>query len=94
VKYEEVYLKSYTSVADASNQLNAYFHFYDQKRLHQSLRNSLRDAATPEFSLPQRRNLANPDIIGAKFLLAALNLRISSFPYPLVIYNTNRYEFS
>jgi transposase InsO family protein len=27
----------YTSVADASNQLNAYFHFYNQKRLHQSL---------------------------------------------------------
>jgi putative transposase len=37
VKYEEVYLKSYTSVADASHQLNAYFHFYNQKRLHQSL---------------------------------------------------------
>ena len=37
VKYEEVYLKSYTSVADAIKQLNAYFLFYNQKRLHQSL---------------------------------------------------------
>jgi putative transposase len=37
VKYEEVYLKSYTSVLDAITNLNAYFSFYNHKRLHQSL---------------------------------------------------------
>lgn len=37
VKYEEVYLKSYTSVLDAITNLNAYFSFYNYKRLHQSL---------------------------------------------------------
>lgn len=37
VKYEEVYLKSYTSVPDAIANLNAYFSFYNHKRLHQSL---------------------------------------------------------
>lgn len=37
VKYEEVYLKSYASVADAISSLNAYFKFYNNQRLHQSL---------------------------------------------------------
>lgn len=37
VKYEEVYLKSYTSVPDAVTNLNAYFSFYNHTRLHQSL---------------------------------------------------------
>ncbi|MGA7934363.1 MAG: IS3 family transposase, partial [Kovacikia sp.] len=37
VKYEEVYLKSYTSVLDAITNLDAYFSFYNHKRLHQSL---------------------------------------------------------
>ncbi|WP_405127643.1 IS3 family transposase [Romeriopsis navalis] len=37
VKYEEVYIKSYTSVPEAIQNLNAYFQFYNQERLHQSL---------------------------------------------------------
>jgi putative transposase len=37
VKYEEVYLKSYNSVSDAIQNLDAYFQFYNQQRLHQSL---------------------------------------------------------
>jgi putative transposase len=37
VKYEEVYLKSYTSVSDAIQHLDAYFKFYNEERLHQSL---------------------------------------------------------
>jgi putative transposase len=37
VKYEEVYLKSYTDVADARTNLAVYFPFYDQERPHQSL---------------------------------------------------------
>ena len=37
VKYEEVYLKAYSSVTDAKKQLSAYFEFYNLKRPHSSL---------------------------------------------------------
>ena len=37
VKYEEMYLKSYTTVLEAINGLDDYFQTYNQKRLHQSL---------------------------------------------------------
>jgi putative transposase len=37
VKYEEVYLKDYTTVSEAVRELNAYFRFYNTERLHQSL---------------------------------------------------------
>ncbi len=57
VKYEEVYLKAYSSVTDAKKQLSAYFEFYNLKRLHSSL-----DKMTPnEFyydQLPQQNKVA------------------------------------
>ena len=37
VKYEEVYLKAYESVADARRGIAAYFEFYNHQRLHQAL---------------------------------------------------------
>ena len=37
VKYEEVYLKSYETVPVAIRSLAAYFHFYNEERLHQAL---------------------------------------------------------
>jgi putative transposase len=37
VKYEEVYPKSYTTVAEALKGLESYFYFYNNERLHQSL---------------------------------------------------------
>ncbi len=37
VKYEEVYLKDYTSVSEAVKSLERYFVFYNNERLHQSL---------------------------------------------------------
>ena len=37
VKYEEVYLNDYDSMATASCRLRDYFHFYNQQRCHQSL---------------------------------------------------------
>ena len=43
VKYEEVYLKSYGSMTEAMRNLDKYFRFYNQQRLHQSL-----DYQTPE----------------------------------------------
>ncbi len=37
VKYEEVYMKDYQSVPDAVRNLQTYFTFYNQERLHQAL---------------------------------------------------------
>ena len=37
LKYEEVYLKDYTSVAEARAGIAGYFQFYNHERLHQSL---------------------------------------------------------
>jgi putative transposase len=37
VKYEEVYLKGYTSVIEALRGLEEYFDFYNNERMHQSL---------------------------------------------------------
>jgi len=37
VKYEEVYLKAYGSMAQARTELGRYFEFYNQKRRHQNL---------------------------------------------------------
>uniref|UniRef100_UPI0022E2B7A8 DDE-type integrase/transposase/recombinase n=1 Tax=Acinetobacter johnsonii TaxID=40214 RepID=UPI0022E2B7A8 len=57
IKYEEVYLKAYSSVTDAKKQLSAYFEFYNLKRPHSSL-----DKMTPnEFyydQLPQQNKVA------------------------------------
>lgn len=43
VKYEEVYLKAYDSVAEAKRSLAQYFDFYNFRRRHQSL-----DGQTPD----------------------------------------------
>ena len=37
VKYEEVYLREYRTVSESRFHLNAYFHFYNTERLHESL---------------------------------------------------------
>lgn len=37
VKYEEVYIKSYETVEECRNGLDAYFRFYNEERLHQAL---------------------------------------------------------
>ena len=42
VKYEEVYLNAYESMAEARQSLKKYFEFYNQKRKHQTLK------ATPD----------------------------------------------
>jgi putative transposase len=38
LKYEEVYLKTYEDVREARREIGRYFEFYNQERLHQSLR--------------------------------------------------------
>ena len=42
VKYEEVYLNAYESMADARQSLKKYFEFYNMSRKHQTLK------ATPD----------------------------------------------
>jgi putative transposase len=43
VKYEDIYLKAYETVAEARDGLGTYFEFYNHERRHQSL-----DRLTPE----------------------------------------------
>ena len=51
VKYEEVYLKAYASVAEARTSLEKYFIFYNTRRPHQGL-----DGMTPDqaYFTPQQ----------------------------------------
>jgi putative transposase len=37
VKYEEVYLHEYQTVADVRTHLAVYFRFYNEERLHETL---------------------------------------------------------
>jgi putative transposase len=56
VKYEEVYLRAYDSVADARASLGRYLDFYNGKRPHSSLA-----AGTPDrayFRTPPQRAAA------------------------------------
>ena len=54
VKYEEVYLHAYESIAHARQRLGRYLEFYNQRRPHTAL-----DGKTPDMvyfnSLPQKR---------------------------------------
>lgn len=54
IKYEDVYLKAYSSMAEVRKGLTDYFTFYNQKRWHQSL-----DRKTPAMvyfgTTPQRQ---------------------------------------
>jgi putative transposase len=54
VKYEDVYLKAYSSIAEARQGLREYFEFYNRRRRHQSL-----DRRTPDdvywTTLPQEQ---------------------------------------
>ena len=53
IKYEEVYLRAYESVADARQSIGRYLDFYNTRRPHQSL-----DDVTPDqayFKLPLRK---------------------------------------
>ena len=52
VKYEEVYLRAYDSVADARASLRRYFDFYNRRRPHSSLDRRTPDQAYFEH-LPQ-----------------------------------------
>jgi len=52
VKWEEVYLKEYSSVSAAVASLQQYFHFYNEERPHQSL-----GYRTPHWSFTRKKGL-------------------------------------
>lgn len=54
VKYEEVYLKSYETVAEGRAALARYFSFYNTERLHESL-----DYRTPKEAYFKERKIKN-----------------------------------
>jgi len=56
VKYEEVYLKAYSSIAEARRELGVYFEFYNRKRWHQGLDNRTPDVVY--WASRQRSQLA------------------------------------
>lgn len=72
VKYEEVYLNEYRQVRDVIDGLGAYFDFYNNRRLHQSLgyqtpaevyfENRLRCFASPREA-PEEQSLWNATVI-------------------------------
>lgn len=43
LKYEEIYLNSYASMAELKEAVNKYFHFYNTERFHQSLEYAVPD---------------------------------------------------
>jgi len=68
VKYEEVYLKDYESMAEAWASLARYFRFYNQDRMHQSL-----DWRTPaEVYFGMQEAPGDPEIAGAAVTPVAL----------------------
>jgi putative transposase len=52
VKYEEVYLNAYESMADAKQSLKKYFEFYNQKHKHQTLKAKPDQVYYESISLP------------------------------------------
>lgn len=54
VKYEEVYLKAYETVAEARSCIGTYFQFYNSERRHQSMnRQTLDQVYTGNVELPR-----------------------------------------
>ncbi len=52
VKYEEIYLKAYDSMADTKQSLKKYFEFYNQNRKHQILKVTPDHVYYESISLP------------------------------------------
>ena len=70
LKYEEVYLKAYESVAEARQGIAAYFEFYNHQRLHQALAyrtpRQVFDEAAPLASSARGKNAGARPILSAQ----------------------------
>ena len=53
VKYEEVYLHAYESVAEARRRIGRYFDFYNTERKHQTLKLTPSQAYNANLMLPE-----------------------------------------
>ncbi len=53
VKYEEVYLHAYESVAQARNRIGRYFEFYNTERRHQAPGKTPQQAYDENLMLPE-----------------------------------------
>ena len=62
VKYEEVYLRAYDSVAEARSSIGGYFVFYNRKRPHSSL-----DGRTPNQAYFQGLPVAEAAFLNHSF---------------------------
>ncbi len=83
IKYEEVYLKAYQTVAEARVGINAYLEFYNRQRPHQALGyrtpaevyqngQEEKEAAAPEVGLPS--GVVKPSVGAGDSLNLALRL--------------------
>ncbi len=52
VKYEEVYLNAYESMADAKQSMKKFFGYYNKKRKHQTLKARPDQVCYESISLP------------------------------------------
>ncbi len=59
VKYEDIYLKGYSTLADVRAGLNAFFHFYNNERPHQSLDNQFPSTVYAKETLKNHAPPAN-----------------------------------
>jgi len=83
VKYEEVYLKAYQSVAEARAGIGAYLRFYNEERLHQSLGyRAPRQVFEAEHRLVEAMDEADPglQLPTEKERRCLLDLELVSYP--------------
>ena len=100
IKYEEVYLKAYQTVAEARTGINAYLEFYNRQRPHQALGyrtpaevyqhgQEERGAAAEEAGLPS--GLVKPSAgVGDSLNLGNYPLTSRTFPDIIVAWKSTR----
>jgi putative transposase len=95
VKYEEVYLKEYTSFAQAVQSLSEYFHFYSYERIHEHL-----DYLTPaevyfDINLDkQERNKATKSILSPEAIARRCLIPKSPKDFIATIKNNSKVDLS
>jgi len=75
LKYEEVYLKEYTSPKEARREINRYLEFYNYSRPHQSL-----DYQTPAEIYFQQKNNTFREVACARENITDLGAEIGLSP--------------
>jgi putative transposase len=90
LKYDEVYLKAYRSVAEARHAIGAYLDFYNHERLHQALvtaplaKCSRKRCALPTFE--RRRKTVCADLVATTQLRIKLGGLLIMFQAPRLLF--------